>query len=68
MKKLKAIFRILCSDHFYLITANGGLQTEEIWESCAKDENYTISTMIFLYWNAFWKYTFASKPENEKYL
>lgn len=30
MKKLKAIWRILYSDHFYLVNANSELQTEEL--------------------------------------
>ena len=67
MKKLKAIWRIICSDNFYLITANGGLHTEEIWDTTDKT-NYTISAMIHLYWQAFWKGTFVSKPGNENYV
>ena len=52
MNNLKAIYRIICSDHFYLITANGGLQIEEICDTTNKT-NYTISAMIHLYWQAF---------------
>ena len=63
MKKLKAIQRIICSDNFYLITANGGLQIEEIWDTTNKT-NYTISAMIHLYWQAFQKGIFVSKPGN----
>lgn len=63
MKKLKAIWRILYSDHFYLVNANSELQTEELWYTCDKDD-YIISAMIHLYWEAFWKGIFLTKQSN----
>ena len=67
IKKFKAIWRIIYSDHFYLITANGSLQIEEIWDTTNKT-NYTISAVIHLYWQVFWKRTFLSKLGNEQYI
>jgi len=64
--KLKAIWRIIWSKHFYLITANRELQCEDI-KSSSTDE-YTISTFIHLYWKLFYKSTFLSKKDNELYL
>ena len=50
--KLKAIYRIIISKHFYLITADKKLYCEQ---TKSNTDDYTISGMIRLYWNLYWK-------------
>ncbi len=52
MNKLKAIYQIIISKHFYLITANKELNCEQ---TKSNTDDYTISGMIQLYWNLYWK-------------
>ena len=52
MNKLKAIYRIIISKHFYLITADKSLYCEQIKSNT---NDYTISGMIQLYWESYWK-------------
>lgn len=64
--KIKAIFRIICSKHFYLITADKNFLCKDL-----KSENtdqYSISKFLQLYWVGFYKGVFCSKPGNEKYI
>ena len=65
MNKLKAIWRILDSDHFYLLTANNNLQ---ITETHSNTDQYTLSTFLHLEWMSHYKGVFLSKPGNEKYV
>lgn len=58
MNKLKAIWRIICSEHFYLITANHGLQCKEM--KSKNSDNYTIASFIHLYWEIFYKAIFKN--------
>ena len=66
MNKLKAIWRIICSKHFYLITSDESLTCKDIRSN--NTDSYTVSSFIHLYWNAFYKGVFLSKPGNEKYV
>ena len=52
MDKLKAIYRIIISKHFYLITADKNLYCKQ---TRSNTDDYTISGMIQLYWNSYWK-------------
>lgn len=52
MNKLKAIYKIIISKHFYLITADKKLNCEQ---TKSNTDDYTISGMIQLYWNLYWK-------------
>lgn len=52
MNKLKAIYRIIISKHFYLITSDKKLNCEQ---TKSNTDDYTISEMIQLYWNLYWK-------------
>ena len=52
MNKLKAIFRIIFSKHFYLITSDKKLNCEQ---TKSNTDDYTISGMIQLYWNLYWE-------------
>lgn len=53
MNKLKAIYRIIRSRHFYLITADKELNTEQL--KSKNTDDYTLSGMIQLYWSLYWK-------------
>jgi hypothetical protein len=53
MNKLKAIWRIICSKHFYLITADKNLSTEQL--KSKNTDDYTLCGMIQLYWDLYWK-------------
>ena len=53
MNKLKAIYRIIFSKHFYLITADKELNTEQL--KSKNTDDYTLSGMIQLYWSLYWK-------------
>lgn len=53
MSKLKAIWRIICSKHFYLITANKKLGTEQL--KSKNTDDYKMSGMIQYYWELYWK-------------
>ena len=53
MNKLKAIYRIIFSKHFYLITADKKLNTEQL--KSKNTDDYTLSGMIQLYWSLYWK-------------
>lgn len=53
MNKLKAIYRIIRSRHFYLITADKKLNTEQL--KSKNSDDYTLSGMIQLYWSLYWK-------------
>lgn len=66
MNKLKAIWRIIQAEHFYLITAGKDLKCSDL--KSKNTEQYKISQFIHLYWNAFYKGVFCSKPGNEKYV
>ena len=66
MNKLKAIWRIICSKHFYLITANHEFQCEDM--KSKNTDSYTISSFIHLYWGCFYKGIFLSKPGNEEFV
>lgn len=52
MNKLKAIYRIIISKHFYLITADKKLNCKQ---TKSNTDNYTISGMIQLYWKSYWE-------------
>lgn len=52
MNKLKAIYKIIFSKHFYLITADKELNSEQ---TKSNTDDYTISGMIQLYWSLYWK-------------
>ena len=52
MNKLKAIYRIIISKHFYLITTDKKLYCEQ---TKSNTDDYTISGMIQLYWESYWK-------------
>lgn len=66
MNKLKAIWRIIRCDHFYLITSDSKYNCRDM--KSTKTDFYTISQFIHLYWNGFYKGEFCSKPGNEKYI
>jgi len=66
MDKIKAIYRIICSKHFYLITTDNEMNCKEIHTK--NTDEYQISSMIQLYWNFYWKGIFLSKPGNEKFI
>lgn len=53
MNKIKAICRIICSKHFYLITADKKLSTEQL--KSKNTDDYTVSGMLQLYWELYWK-------------
>ena len=53
MSKIKAIWKIICSKHFYLITSDKKLSTEQLKSKNIDD--YTLSGMIQLYWELYWK-------------
>lgn len=52
MNKLKAIWKIICSKHFYLIIADKKLNCEQ---AKSNTDDYTISGMIQLYWDLHWE-------------
>lgn len=52
MNKLKAIYRIIISKHFYLITADKSLYCNQ---TKSNTDDYTISGMIQLYLESYWK-------------
>lgn len=52
MNKLKAIYRIIISKHFYLITADKKLNCDQ---TKSNTDDYTISGMIQLYWKSYWE-------------
>jgi len=67
MNKLKAIYRIICNKHFYLITANKELFCSETKSN--NSDSATISKMIQLKWISFWKGVFISNTKDgEKYV
>ena len=66
MNKIKAIWRIITSDHFYLITSDANFNCKDIRSE--KTDQYTISSFLQLYWSGFYKGVFCSKPGNEKYI
>jgi hypothetical protein len=67
MDKFKAIWKIIKSEHFYLITADKKLYCSEI--SSKKTEQPTISKMIALFWGTFWKGVYVCNVKNgEKYV
>jgi len=53
MNKLKAICRIICSKHFYLIITNKKLGTEQL--KSKNTDDYKMSGMIQYYWELYWK-------------
>ena len=53
MNKLKAIWRIICSKHFYLITADDKLDCDEMYTK--NTDEYKLSGMIQLYWKSYWE-------------
>lgn len=53
MNKLRAIWRIIRSEHFYLITADKKLTCDNMKSKGSDD--YTISGLIQYYWNTYWK-------------
>ena len=52
MNKLKAIWKIIISKHFYLITADKKLNCVQ---TKSNTDDYTISGMIQLYWKSYWE-------------
>ena len=67
MNKLKAIWKIIKSEHFYLITADKYLLCSETRSN--KTDYVTISKMIQLEWVSFWKGVFISNvKDGEKYV
>lgn len=67
MNKLKAIWKIIKSKHFYLITADKYLLCSET--KSEKTDQVTISKMIQLEWTSFWKGIFISNvKDGEKYV
>ena len=52
MNKLKAIYQIVISKHFYLITADKKLNCDQIK---SHTDDYMISGMIQLYWKLYWE-------------
>jgi len=67
MSKLKAIWKIIKSEHFYLITADKYLLCSETRSN--KTDYTTISKMIQLEWVSFWKGVFISNvKDGEKYV
>ena len=67
MNKLKAIWKIIKSEHFYLITADKDLLCSETRSN--KTDQPTISKMIQLEWISFWKGVFISNvKDREKYV
>ena len=52
MNKLKAIYQIIISKHFYLITADKKLNCDQIKSNT---DDYTLSGMIQLYWKLYWE-------------
>jgi hypothetical protein len=67
MSKLKAIWKIIKSEHFYLITADKYLLCSETRSN--KTDYTTISKMIQLVWVSFWKGVFISNvKDGEKYV
>lgn len=67
MNKLKAIWKIIKSEHFYLITADENLLCSETRSN--KTDYTTISKMIQLEWVSFWKGVFISNvKDGEKYV
>ena len=67
MNKLKAIWKIIKSEHFYLITADKYLLCGET--KSEKTDQVTISKMIQLEWVSFWKGVFISNvKDGEKYV
>ena len=64
MNKLKAIYRIIVSKHFYLITADKKLNCEQTRSST---DDYTISGMIQLYWKSYWESIAYNNFGNTKY-
>lgn len=67
MNKLKAIWKIIKSEHFYLITADKYLLCSETRSN--KTDYATISKMIQLEWSSFWKGVFISNiKDGEKYV
>lgn len=67
MNKLKAIWKIIKSEHFYLITANKELSCNEIHSD--ETNQVTIAQMIALYWATFWKGVYiCNVKDGEKYV
>lgn len=67
MNKLKAIWKIIKSNHFYLITSDKQLLCSDIYSK--NSDQVTISKMIQLEWMAFWKGVFVSNvKDGEKYV
>jgi len=67
MNKLKAIWKIIKSEHFYLITSDKQLLCSDIYSK--NSDKVTISKMIHLEWMAFWKGVFVSNvKDGEKYV
>ena len=52
MNKLKAIWKIIISKHFYLITADKKLNCVQ---TKSNTDDYTISRMIQLYLKSYWE-------------
>ena len=66
MNKLKAIWRIILSEHFYLVTSDKNFKCSDL--KSKNTDQYTISSFLQLYWCGFYKGVFCSKPGNEKYI
>ena len=67
MNKLKAIWKIIKSEHFYLITSDKQLLCSDIYSK--NSDKVTISKMIHLEWMGFWKGVFVSNvKDGEKYV
>lgn len=67
MNKLKAIWEIIKSKHFYLITADTNLLCNETRSD--KTDQVIISKMIQLEWVSFWKGVFiCNVKDGEKYV
>ena len=67
MNKLKAIWKLIRSEHFYLITADKELSCNETKSN--KTDQPTIAKMIALYWVCFWKGVYiCNVKDGEKYI
>ena len=64
MSKLKAIWEIIKSKHFYLITADTNLLCNETRSD--KTDQVIISKMIQLEWISFWKHVFIDNVKDGK--
>ena len=62
MNKFKASWKLIRSKHFYLITANEYLVCNESISD--KTDQVTISKMIALEWETFWKGVYISNVKD----